>query len=189
MSTKFEGKPITGPYARGWRAGAARYPIRTFHYIAYRRPESAETWFGGAVFLPLSGWDAHSRTFVRGITTVKGERITRPDAEVAAIGWNQYHDLKLGEERVFWPAYDRKLAALQHRRSNIWTSASDVPEPTAPVPVTDELKSTALWIAHARVKVVDDASPTETTPAEEDDFDKHDECDHLFWSEVQGIPS
>lgn len=82
------------------RAGAARYPIRTFHYIAYRRPESQETWFGGAVFLPLSGWDAHSRTFVWGITTVKGERITRPDAEVAAIGWNQYHDLKLGEERV-----------------------------------------------------------------------------------------
>ncbi|KAL1409152.1 hypothetical protein Q8F55_005981 [Vanrija albida] len=188
MSTKFQGKPITGPYARGWRAGAAPYPIRTFHYIAYRRPESPETWFGGAVFLPLSGWDAHSRTFVWGITTVKGERITRPDAEVAAIGWNQYNDLKLGEERVFWPAHDRKLSALQRRRSNIWTSASVEPEPLAPVPVTEEVKVAALGAAHARVKVVDAASPTEIV-ADEDDYDKHDECDHLFWSEVQGIPS
>ncbi|WOO82586.1 uncharacterized protein LOC62_04G006068 [Vanrija pseudolonga] len=125
------------PYRHHWTVGPGPLYANQFRFLAYRRLDGA-SWFAAEVD-ELASYEDGAGQWVWGFVTVRGEAEERGDEDVVAVAWDEWRRLKGGEEGVYWPAYDRRLAQLQRE-----THAYDYI-------TTYELKAAAHAYAHEAV--------------------------------------
>ncbi|KAL1409155.1 hypothetical protein Q8F55_005984 [Vanrija albida] len=109
MSLHVDGQDA--PFRNHWTVGPGSVHTHHFQYVAYRRPDGA-TWFGAEVDDFESHYDRKGG-WVWSFMTVRGVQEERRDAEVKAVGWDEYRRLWRDEEDVYWPAFEKELARLK----------------------------------------------------------------------------